>query len=261
LEYSPWARLGKWIGSASAASNDLRIYAEDVLAQMALHGMLGYTGAPMPDDLKQLTIPNAFELVNRSSKQARHFFLALIEHSRFKALGLTPAASPAQLLRDGTGARSLRVSEGEYEITTLLSHFRKPGWPTGAGAFAAFYMPTGKAHPHLAAGAYSTGQVSSLQWWFALSWLSKTQRLELHLATVGFGPQRQCFGTRLPLVGGSGIRIDVIGKGVIQRRDPRRRRHCYCWFGTFGPCLRRADPVAAFVREQEPARRACNAVT
>jgi hypothetical protein len=182
LRYSSWAQLGKWIESTADSHPLFGIYAEDVLVQMKLQGLLGYKGAPMVDPTTPMTVPNAIETVNLVIKQARHFFLALIGEARFAALGLRPAANPPQMLRDGVGARSLKVDEGEFVTTTLLSHFRKATWPAGAGTFAAFYLPTGETEAHLAAGAYQTGQIQGIQYWFA--WAEPVEMRSLKNGTL-----------------------------------------------------------------------------
>lgn len=169
LHYSSWALLGECIEAAAASDTSLALYAHDVWAQLALHGLLGYKGAPMSEDLTTLTIPNAFELVNRTIKQARQFFLALTGHSRFAALGLKPPGSAARMLRDGATTRSLNQDEDWFVTTTLFSHFRKPAWPKGAGAFAAFYVATEDEAPQLAAGAYRADSTTDIQYSFAWS--------------------------------------------------------------------------------------------
>lgn len=183
LRYSSWAQLGKCIEAAAVSGPPLTIYASDVLAQMTRRGLLGYKGAPMADDLAKLTIPNAFELVNRTITQARQFFLALSGHTRFIALGLGPAGSSYQMLRDGAPTRALNQEEGWFSTTTLLSHFRKPDWHTGAGAFAAFYVATEEDPPYLVAGAYRALSIpSDIQ--YAFAWSQNGVRDKLQSVTL-----------------------------------------------------------------------------
>ena len=177
LHYSSWAQLGRHIEALAIEGEPLAIYAQDVLAQMALNGLLGYKGAPVALEGKQLNIPNAFELVNNTIKQARQFFLALTEDSEFANLGLTPVSGSHLMLRDGGATRSLNQTEGWFVTTTLFAHFRKPTWAENAGAFAAFFLQTEEDHPYLVAGGYSAQTLTDIQYSFA--WSEEVDRNQL----------------------------------------------------------------------------------
>jgi hypothetical protein len=167
LRYSSWAELGECIEAVAATQPDLAIYAHDVLMQMELNGLRGYKGAPMADDLSVSSISDAFELVNRTIKQARQFFLTLTADSRFAELGLTPATGQKHaMLRDGGGARNLDRDEGWFLMSTFFGHYRRSAWPGGAGAFAAIYNVEGAA-PALDAGAYWGDTITDIQYSFA----------------------------------------------------------------------------------------------
>jgi hypothetical protein len=75
IHYSSWARLGARIEECSRAFPALRTYAEDALAQLHFNALLGYKGAPMLDDLDEMTLMNAFVAFNRALLSAREFFL------------------------------------------------------------------------------------------------------------------------------------------------------------------------------------------
>jgi hypothetical protein len=185
LRYSSWARLGHWIEACAAASPEWSTYAEDVVAQLYRHGQLGYKGAPVFDDLDGLSVVNAVEAVNRTTKQARQFFLALTGHTRFGALGLKPLSRSFEMLRDGGGTRSLNQEEDWFTTSTLLSPFRKPEWDPRAGVFAAFYLAADD-EPDLNAGLFWADPARDFQYGFA--WSETVDESELEsIAEVGSG--------------------------------------------------------------------------
>lgn len=157
VHYSSWAQLGDQIEAAADAVPELASYAEDVLAQMRFRGMLGYKGAPVYDDLKgELTVVNAFELVNRAAVSARQFFRFLHERPAFRSIGLDPYwGSSFQMRRNGTST-ALTQDEQWFEVSMLLSAYRKADWPDGAGAYCAFYFAGDGDEPLLQAGAFVT---------------------------------------------------------------------------------------------------------
>lgn len=188
LCYSSWAQLGKHIEPLATEGEPLGIYAQDVLAQMALNGLLGYKGAPVALEGNELNIPNAFELVNRTIKQARQFFLALTGHSGFAALGLAPVGTSHLMLRDGGATRSLNQDEGLFVTTTLFAHFRKPQWPDTVGVFAAFFLETDEDHPYLVAGMYSAKSLTDIQYSFAWSEEVDRDKLSSSILRAGNAP-------------------------------------------------------------------------
>lgn len=156
VHYSSWAQLGDTIEQISDAVPALAIYAEDVLVQMHHNGMLGYKGAPVYDDLEGgLTIVNAFEVVNRAALSARQFFRTLHDSQPFQVSGLGSYWGTFEMRRNGTSKR-LNQDDEWFQISMFMSAYRKPKWPKGAGAFAAFYFASGDADPQLQVGAFNT---------------------------------------------------------------------------------------------------------
>lgn len=178
LHYSSWARVGRWIVASGEGVPELQRYASDAASQLARNGLLGYTGAPMTDDLGELTVLSAFALANRTTKQARLFFLTLLGENRFSALALEPVEAKPSMLRDGVRARSLTREEGWFETTTLLSHFHKPAWEAGVGVFVAFFVAGERQFPELAVGAYAAAEhAPDLQNAFAWAGPAKPSKL------------------------------------------------------------------------------------
>src|SRR5262249_30566750 len=66
VHYSSFAALGQIATRCGLESPEWLSYAQDVNAQLARKGLLGYEGAPMFDDLDGLTVSNAVELFNRA---------------------------------------------------------------------------------------------------------------------------------------------------------------------------------------------------
>jgi hypothetical protein len=153
--YSSWARLGDRIEAAAEAVPALAVYADDVIAQMRFKGMLGYKGAPVHEDLEDLTVLNAFELVNRSAIAARQFYRTLHTTTAFQATCLTSYWNKFEMRRNGTSV-SLNQDEEWFEVSMFMSTYKKPDWPEGAGAFAVFYFAGDGDEPLLQVGAFTT---------------------------------------------------------------------------------------------------------
>lgn len=158
VHYSSWARLGDRIEAVVDAVPALAIYADDVLAQMRFNGMLGYKGAPVHDDLEDLNVLNAFELVNRAAIAARQFYRTLHSGPAFQTLGLAgywKSDGRYEMKRNGTST-VLSADEQWFEISMFMSAYRKTDWPDGAGAYAAFYFAGDGEEPLLQVGAFTT---------------------------------------------------------------------------------------------------------
>lgn len=156
VRYSSWAQLGDAIEAVTEAVPAMAVYAKDVLAQMRFHGMLGYKGAPVYEDLEGgLTTVNAFDVVNRVVVSARQFFRTLHDAQAFRATGLTSYWSRFEMRRNGTST-SLNQDEEWFQVSMFMSAYKKPAWPKGAGAFAAFYFLGEGDDPLLVSGAFLT---------------------------------------------------------------------------------------------------------
>jgi len=155
LVYSSWAALGRVIKGCAEAEPAWTAYVEDALAQLRLHGLLGYDGAPMLDDLEQMNVRNAVEAFNRTIRAARQFFLALHGQPRFKELGLMPYGKQTSfsMLRNG-GSRSPTQAEEWFETTVVLCLYAKPGWDAGNGLFVGIDLLDGDPEPEILAGAF-----------------------------------------------------------------------------------------------------------
>ncbi len=140
--YSSFALIGETIAAVGRTRPEWGAYAADVLAQLKRKGLLGYGGAPMLDDLEELTLRNAVEVFNRIMKSARQFYLQLHEHAAFGATRLEPDigsggyVSP-RMLRDG---RTDAITQPEETFTTkiFLSLYRHPELPDSDRVFIAF---------------------------------------------------------------------------------------------------------------------------
>lgn len=163
LVYSSWASLGATISGAAQDQPALESYATDVLAQMEMRGLLGYEGAPMFDDLQELTVPTAVRAFNRTIVAARAFYVTLGADERFKALGLEPTR---HMWRDGS-IENLNSGVEWYEAGILLSTYRRPSWPSELGLFVGFdLLADDEGHAAIHAGAYRAPGIAGK----ALAW-------------------------------------------------------------------------------------------
>lgn len=153
LWYSSWAQLGSTIRSCAAADPAWSAYADDVLMQLRLRELLGYTGAPMFDDLQGMTIPNVTQAFNRVVLAARQLFLALRSESRFVKLGLEPIGGPTLTILRDDGSGVLTAYEDWFQVSNLMIAARHPTWPERAGVYAAVWLP-GDDEAELQAGAF-----------------------------------------------------------------------------------------------------------
>ena len=155
MHYSSWAQLGAHVQAAGTAVPTLAVYAEDVVTQLRYNALLGYKGAPVYDDLDGLNIVNAFEVLNRSASAARQFFLLLHAQPSFHTLGLRPYWKKSfEMRRTGTST-VLTQNEEWFHVSMFMSAYKKPAWPDGAGAYAAFSFYA-EDNPLLHVGAFLT---------------------------------------------------------------------------------------------------------
>lgn len=158
LYYASWASLGRQIKICRDSSHWGR-YADDVLWQLRLNGLLDYDGAPVFEDLEgRLTVVNAVEA-----------------DTRFVAAGFS---SSSIMQRDGT-SRSLNADEGSFEATILLSPYTSPGCPDGVGVYVAVWLtPEDGEHARLQAGIYHRWGGEALVWQYAGAGLAEQPRTE-----------------------------------------------------------------------------------
>lgn len=162
LHYSSWARLGRRIEECAANVSALSAYAEDAIAQLRFNALLGYEGAPVHNDLEALNLTNAVVLFNRAMAAARQFYLTLHDQPAYRATGLGPVGNSYQMLRNGAST-GLSQHEESFQVSTLISLYRRPEWEPGLGAYAAFYFEPDD-EPHLDVGAYVTSGTGGLHW-------------------------------------------------------------------------------------------------
>lgn len=169
LRYSSWALLGQRLRSSAVEAPEWRRYSDDVVHHLRLKGLLGYNGGPMFDDLEGgLTVVNAVELFNRTVKVARELLLAVHAQSPFRAAGYEPfVGSSHRMVRDGTSGTLTQAPES-FEASVLLSTYRKPPWPDGAGVYIGVWLTPGEgADAHLQAGAFRAAVQQDLVWSYA----------------------------------------------------------------------------------------------
>lgn len=90
LHYSSFASVGRAIARCGQHSPEWRRYADVVVTQLRLQGLLGYDGAPVFDDLEDLTVVNAVEAFNRTIRVARQLLLTLHSRPAFHAASPRP---------------------------------------------------------------------------------------------------------------------------------------------------------------------------
>ena len=154
LRYCSWARLGRAVDGSAENASAWRRYADDVLAQLLVRGLLGYNGGPMFPDLKDLTVANAIKLFNRTMIAARLLVIEVRDSPRFQAAGFTDLTGGGsfRMARD-TYSTALNQGEDSFTTTVLLSGCRQPNWPPGAGAYIAFDLDRDD-DPHIQVGAF-----------------------------------------------------------------------------------------------------------
>jgi hypothetical protein len=155
LRYSSWKRLGQAIETCAEQSPTLRRYADDVRDKLRAQGLLGYEGAPMLEDLEELTVTNAVKVFNRTMIAARWLVLAVTGDPQFLVAGFTAPAGAGKsfhLARD-TFSTAITANEAYFTTTLLLTGCRKPTWPSGAGAFIAFDLDR-EDQPYIQVGAF-----------------------------------------------------------------------------------------------------------
>ena len=171
LRYSSWAKLGEAIIACGKQAPDWSRYADDATHQLRNKSLLGYDGGPMFDDLDGLTVPNAVEVYNRILTTAKNLFLTLESQERFRDLRLQPFGGTSRLTADGgIGQGGLKRPDGDFVTSMILSAWRKPDWPTGAGVYVAIWLtPDDGAHAELQTGAFrAPGRgVTDLVWTYA----------------------------------------------------------------------------------------------
>jgi hypothetical protein len=165
LHYSSWASLGRAIARCAELSPEWRRYAEDVIEQLRVQGLLGYDGAPVFEDLENLTVVNAVEAFNRTIRAARQLLLTLHSRPAFHASGYLPFGRTFALQRDGTSS-ALTQAEDFFTTSVALSVYRKASWPKGAGVYVAVDLASDE-EPHLQAGAFFAKVSDELVWSFA----------------------------------------------------------------------------------------------
>ena len=125
----------------------------------------------MIDDLDELTIPNAVEVVNRTITTIKNLMLTLESEPRFRRLGVEPYGSVSRLTADGgIGKGSLQRADGEFVTSMLLCAWRKTTWQEGGGVYVNVWLtPDEGTHPELQAGAFVAPghQVADLVWTLA----------------------------------------------------------------------------------------------
>jgi hypothetical protein len=153
LAYASFASLGRGARDFAAGTPEWSAYAEDVLAQLRRKGLLGYDGAPMLDDLEELTVPNAVEAFNRSIRAARDFFLQLHGQPSFIALGLKPYWKEHRMVRNGGSETPTQPVEW-FETTVVMCLYKRDAWQPTCAAFVCFDL-VGRdgEHADLCAGA------------------------------------------------------------------------------------------------------------
>jgi hypothetical protein len=167
LHYSSFASLGRTIERCGQESPEWHRYAQDVVAQLRVQGLLGYDGAPVFDDLEELTVVNAVEVFNRAIRAARQLLLTLHSRPAFQAAGYVPFGRNFALRRDGTST-ALTESEDYFTTNIALSVYRKEPWPEGAGVYIAVDLSSDD-EPELQAGAFFAESSSDLVWSYAYS--------------------------------------------------------------------------------------------
>jgi hypothetical protein len=154
LHYSSWAAIGRVLQHCAAKAPTWARYIEDAVAQLRFRALLGYDGAPMFDDLDDLTVPNVVEAFNRTIKAGRQFFLTLHGQPRFAALKLRGIGEKGRfaISRDG---RSISPEVDEHWFTThvVFSAYRREHWPDGLAAFVAVDLYGDDETAMLCAGA------------------------------------------------------------------------------------------------------------
>jgi len=146
LTYASFASLGQAADSCAKSKPEWGPYAEDVNAQLRVKGLLRYDGAPVLDDLENLTIPNAVEAFNRSIKAARAFFLELHSHARFPDLDLAPLRKEHAMFRNG-GSETLTRPVEWFETTVAMTVYKRKNWDPQRWVFVCFDL-LGETHTH-----------------------------------------------------------------------------------------------------------------
>jgi hypothetical protein len=153
LAYASFASLGRAARDFAASKPEWSAYAEDVLAQLRQKGLLGYDGAPMFDDLGELTIPHAVEAFNRSIRAAREFFLQLHGQPSFINLGLRPYWKEHRMVRNG-GSQTPTQPVEWFETTVVMCLYKRERWQANCAVFVCFdLLGHDGEHPDLCAGA------------------------------------------------------------------------------------------------------------
>jgi len=93
LFYSSWAAIGRVLKDCAERQPTWARYIEDALAQLRFNALLGYNGAPVFDDLENMTVPSVVEGYNRAMLAARQFFLTLHGQSGFRNFGFEAGRS------------------------------------------------------------------------------------------------------------------------------------------------------------------------
>jgi hypothetical protein len=141
IVHASWRSVGEAIDAHADRQSELRAYADDVLEQMVKVTLLGYKGAPVLDDLQEMTVANAFAAVNRATVAIRELILGVQADARFRAARLEGWGRSIELLRDGTskavGQDAVGQDASYFELSTVLCPLRKPDWPDEAGVFLA----------------------------------------------------------------------------------------------------------------------------
>lgn len=154
LAYSSFASLGRAAISCAAAAPEWRSYADDVVAHLRRRGLLGYDGAPMLDDLEELTLPNAVEAFNRAILAARDFFLQLHAQPRFEELRLSSIYAPQHRMYRNGGSEALTQPVEWFRTTVLMTAYRRPEWDEKRSVFVCFDLRgNGRSTADLLAGA------------------------------------------------------------------------------------------------------------
>ena len=138
LAYASFASLGEATKKCAAAVPEWAMYAEDVCAQLQRKGLLGYTGAPMLDDLEGLTVPSGVESFNRAIRAARDFLLHLHGQAKFADLELAPYGPNAyRMIRNGGSVTLTQLVEW-FETTVAMCLYRREEWDPQRAIFVCF---------------------------------------------------------------------------------------------------------------------------
>lgn len=153
LAYASFASLGRAARSCAESRPEWSPYAEDVLSQLRRKGLLGYEGAPMIDDLGELTIPTAVETFNRSVRAAKDFLLLLHGQPRFAQMSLLSWANTHKMYRNG-GSEALTQPAEWFETTVAMCVYKRESWAPTHAVFVCFdLLGRGGSNAELCVGA------------------------------------------------------------------------------------------------------------